>query len=171
MKLRSATPLDLQELTELCFRSKASWGYDEAFMLSCEDELSFKPQDLEGSLIALAVEEGKFLGVAQITGLLSFADGFKSNRDDHSGVKQIELIKLFIEPEAFHKGVGRALFRWVVSSSQLLNAEELFIVSDPFAHQFYEKMGAHHAGHILSETMAERWLPIFTYPLKKPLIK
>lgn len=161
MQLLSATLSDLQELSELCYRSKASWGYDEAFMLSCEQELSFQPQDLEQSLVSIAVDQGKFVGVAQIAAILPL--------NDQAPVRGIELLKLFIDPAMFQKGVGRALFQWAVSSSQLLNAESLFIIADPYASDFYEKMGANHVGHILSETMADRWLPFFMYPLKKPL--
>lgn len=161
MQLRSATLSDLKELSELCYRSKASWGYDEAFMLSCEQELSFQPQDLEQSLISIAIDQGKFVGVAQIAAILPL--------NDQAPVRGIELLKLFIDPAMFQKGVGRALFQWAVSSSQLLNAESLFIIADPYASDFYEKMGANHVGHILSETMADRWLPFFKYPLKKPL--
>lgn len=163
MQLRSVTLSDLQELSELCYRSKASWGYDEAFMLSCEQELSFQPQDLEQSLVSIAVDQGKFVGVAQIAAILPL--------NDQTPVRGIELLKLFVDPAMFQKGVGRALFQWAVSSSQLLNAESLFIIADPYASDFYEKMGAIHVGHILSETMADRWLPFFMYPLKKPLLK
>jgi N-acetylglutamate synthase-like GNAT family acetyltransferase len=163
MQLRSATLSDLQELSKLCYRSKASWGYDDAFMLSCEEELTFQPQDLEQSLISIAIDQGKFVGVAEIAAILPV--------NEHSPDTGIELLKLFIDPAMFHKGVGRVLFQWAVSSSQLLKADSLFIIADPYARDFYEKMGANHAGHILSETMADRWLPFFMYPLKKPLLK
>lgn len=159
MELRLATSSDLKELSELCFRSKASWGYDEAFMASCLDELTFKEEDLKEGLVAVAIENNQFLGVAHIVEIGTSGAALS--------LKQFELVKLFIDPSAFKMGAGRALFKWAVSSAQLLNASDLFIISDPYARPFYEKMGAFHTGHILSETMANRWLPFFIYPLKK----
>ncbi len=163
MDLRLATSTDLKELSGLCYRSKASWGYDEMFMASCLDELTFKEDDLSQGLIAVAIENGQLLGVAHLVEIETPCGG--------ALLKQVELVKLFIEPSAFKMGVGEALFKWGVSSAQLLNASDLFIISDPFARKFYEKMGAFHAGHIQSETMAGRWLPFFMYPLKKTFLK
>ena len=39
LTLRTPRPDEAAILTELSLRSKAVWGYDEAFMLSCRNEL------------------------------------------------------------------------------------------------------------------------------------
>ena len=52
--IRSASVDELPGLSDLCFRSKAVWGYDEKFMEACRRELSFDPQDLEQTHVAVA---------------------------------------------------------------------------------------------------------------------
>jgi len=43
---------ELPGLSDLCFRSKAVWGYDKEFMEACRGELSF---DLRDRAISFAV--------------------------------------------------------------------------------------------------------------------
>jgi hypothetical protein len=42
VEIRKARPDEAGELTELALRSKAHWGYDEAFMASCREELTVR---------------------------------------------------------------------------------------------------------------------------------
>ena len=81
---------ELHGLSDLCFRSKAVWGYDAEFMQACRGELSFRQQDLEQTHVAVAEENGRILGVVQI----------KISADE------AELLKLFIEPEVLQRGIG-----------------------------------------------------------------
>jgi hypothetical protein len=62
------TPMvdELISLSDLCFRSKAVWGYDKEFMEACRGELSFTPRDLQLTLVAVAEHDGKPIGVAQV---------------------------------------------------------------------------------------------------------
>jgi hypothetical protein len=46
LTIRAPTIDELPSLSDLCFRSKAVWGYDEEFMEACRGELSFEPRDL-----------------------------------------------------------------------------------------------------------------------------
>jgi hypothetical protein len=58
--IRPARPAEAAELTALARRSKASWGYSEQFMRSCEVELSYD---------ALQIERGDFLfAIAEAAG-------------------------------------------------------------------------------------------------------
>ena len=41
LTIRAPTIDELPDLSDLCFRSKAVWGYDEEFMEACRGELSF----------------------------------------------------------------------------------------------------------------------------------
>ena len=45
LHLRPARPDEADLLTELCLRSKAVWGYDDAFMRACRAELTLSPAD------------------------------------------------------------------------------------------------------------------------------
>ena len=52
LTIRPPTVDELSGLSDLCFRSKAVWGYDEEFMEACRGELSFEPRDLALTPIA-----------------------------------------------------------------------------------------------------------------------
>src|SRR6476660_3606242 len=82
LTIRAPTIDELSDLSDLCFRSKAVWGYDEEFMDACRGELSFEPRDLELTPIAVAEHDGKPIGVAQVKVV-----------DDEA-----DLLKLFVEP-------------------------------------------------------------------------
>src|SRR3954465_9135779 len=84
LKIRPPTIDELSALSDLCFRSKAVWGYDEEFMNACRGELSFSPRDLEVAPLAVAEHDGKPIGVAQVKVVADEAD----------------LLKLFVEPTA-----------------------------------------------------------------------
>ena len=58
LKIRPPRIDELTGLSDLCFRSKAVWGYDENFMEACRGELSFEPRDLELTPIAVAELNG-----------------------------------------------------------------------------------------------------------------
>ena len=91
LTIRAPTFDELPVLSDLCFRSKAVWGYDQKFMEACRGELSFEPRDLELTPIAVAELDGKQIGVAQIR----VVDG------------EADLLKLFVEPKAFAAGPVR----------------------------------------------------------------
>jgi hypothetical protein len=58
LTIRASTIDELSNLSDLCFRSKAVWGYDEEFMDAFRGELSFEPRDLELTP-AVAEHDGK----------------------------------------------------------------------------------------------------------------
>lgn len=137
---------ELPGLSDLCLRSKAVWGYDEEFMNACRKELSLTPHELETTHVAVAEQDGRILGVAQIKVCAGDA----------------ELLKLFVEPEALRKGTGRALFGWAANISRRMGARRLIIEADPGAVPFYRKMGARDAGKARSSSIPGRLLPRLT---------
>src|SRR5689334_12101546 len=94
--IRAPTIEELAGLSELCLRSKAVRGYDEAFLEACRRELSFDEQDLQLTSIAVAAHGAKLVGVVQV----------KVTGD------QADLLKLFVEPSVLGCGVGGALLAW-----------------------------------------------------------
>ena len=96
MELLIRAPLveELPDLSELCMRSKAAWGYDAAFMEACRAELSLQTCDLKASRIAVAVRGSRLVGVAQV----------------RTTGKDADLVKLFVEPSDMQSGIGKALF-------------------------------------------------------------
>jgi GNAT superfamily N-acetyltransferase len=143
LTIRSPTIDELSGLSDLCFRSKAIWGYDEEFIEACRSELSFEPRDLDLTPIAVAEHDGKPIGVAQ----LRVVDG------------EADLLKLFVEPSALRTGTGKALLAWATDVAKKLGATRLTIEADPDAAPFYRKMGAYDVGQAPSGSIPGRMLP------------
>jgi GNAT superfamily N-acetyltransferase len=141
--IRAPVAEELPDLTELCMRSKAVWGYDADFMAACRKELTFDPGDLSSSRIAVAEQGYNIVGVAQIK---------MAGRD-------ADLQKLFVEPAALRGGVGRVLFDWAVDAAREMGASRMTIEADPDAAPFYRRLGAHDIGLAPSGSIAGRMLP------------
>ncbi|MEQ1867789.1 MAG: GNAT family N-acetyltransferase [Alphaproteobacteria bacterium] len=147
--LRSACEADLAALSDLCFRSKAVWGYDAAFMEACRAELTLAPRDLLESNVQVVESGGRIVGVVQVA-----VTGRESS-----------LEKLFVAPEALRAGAGRKLFAWAVETARKRGARSLAIESDPGAADFYRRMGARDAGLAPSGSIPGRWLPLLKLDL------
>jgi GNAT superfamily N-acetyltransferase len=141
--LRYPEPCERVALTDLCFRSKAVWGYDDRFMEACRSELTFTPADMLSSCIQVAVVDGRLIGVVEVT----------------TAGKVADLAKLFVEPTDLRTGAGRQLFEWAKAAAQANGATTLFIDADPHAANFYRKMGAVDDGIAPSTTIPGRSLP------------
>lgn len=141
--LRPARPDEAEPLTELCLRSKAVWGYDEAFMHACRAELTLSAADFAGSSLQVAVEDGIVTGVVQV-----MVDG-----------ENADLAKLFVAPMAMRTGVGRKLFDWAVNTARERGARWLWVEADPDAAEFYRCMGAVDVGTAPSGSIPGRFLP------------
>lgn len=143
LTIRPARIDELAGLSDLCFRPKAVWGYDEAFMEACRGELSFETRDLEATRIAVAEHNGKTMGVAQL-------------RVSHD---EAHLLKLFVEPNALRSGTGQALLAWAIDGARQVGAKRLTIEADPDAAPFYRRMGAYDIGLAPSGSVPGRLLP------------
>jgi len=143
IQLRDACKSELPSLSELCLRSKAVWGYDDAFMTACRAELTLHPEELRSTSLQLAVRDSTVVGLTQVKVTDTDAD----------------LLKLFVEPALLRSGVGRLLFEWATARARGLGAVRLMIEADPGAVPFYERMGARHAGFAPSQSILGRMLP------------
>ena len=151
IQLRDARRDELPALSELCLRSKAVWGYDDAFMIACRIELTLRPDELQSTHIRVAERDSTVVGLAQVKVTGTDAD----------------LLKLFVEPAQLGSGVGRLLFEWATAKARGLGAVRMIIEADPDAAAFYEHMGARHAGFAPSQSIAGRMLPRMQMKLEK----
>jgi GNAT superfamily N-acetyltransferase len=126
MRLRTARPDEADALSALIMRSKAYWGYDDAFLDSCRDELRLRPDDVEPRRTTVAEQDGNLLGVSTLEG------------ESPDGVLGL----LFVAPEAIRGGVGRALYQHVLDEAERLGFTRVTIESDHNAVGFYLAMGA-----------------------------
>ena len=147
--LRAAQPEEAGCLTELCLRSKAHWGYDEAFMAACRAELTVTPNAAAAPLLRVATVDGGLAAVAEL------------GRED--GVWFLD--KLFVDPRFMGLGLGRQLLNWATKTAAAHGASSLEIAADPDAVPFYEHHGARRIGEEPSGSVPGRMLPLLELTL------
>ena len=144
--VRLAQGGEAEILTALCVRSKAHWGYDDAFMRSSQASLTVGDADIAAGRVLVAERDRLVFGVARVE-----PDG--------------ELGLLFVDPLALNRGIGRALFDAAAALARRLGARRMVIVADPNAAPFYERMGARFVSHAPSDAIPGRTLPLYEYDL------
>lgn len=148
--IRDAAVADAGPLSELARRSKAHWGYDDAFMAACADELTVTPTTVAEHTLRVFDAEGVLQGfyALAITGT----------------VASVELF--FVDPPAMARGIGAALWRDLVAHAAP-KAKRLRIEADPDAEGFYLRMGAVRTGTCASVSIPDRRLPLLHYDLTR----
>jgi GNAT superfamily N-acetyltransferase len=136
--IRPARVDECDALTELALRSKAHWGYDDAFMAACRDELTMQPSSIPR--IDVAEDDG-----GRVVGMVRLEPGV--------------LEDLFVDPDAIGTGVGRLLIEHVCARARAEGMTELSIDADPNAEPFYVAMGAVRVGESPSQSIPGRMLP------------
>ena len=144
--VRTARADEAQALTALCVRSKAHWGYDDAFMRLSQASLTVSDADIASGRVLVAERQGLVFGVARVE-----PDG--------------ELGLMFVDPRTMGRGVGRALFDAAVVLARRLGAQRMAILADPNAAPFYERMGARFVSQAPSDAIPGRTLPLYEYDL------
>ena len=150
IRLRAPRQDELAMLGELCLRSKAVWGYDEAFMAACRAELTLHPHELQSTHLQAAECGTSIAGLVQVKAADTDA----------------ELQKLFVEPALLRSGIGRLLFAWATAAARHSGAVRMIIEADPGAIPFYEHMGARRAGFVPSQSIPGRMLPLMHMDLE-----
>lgn len=92
MDVRPARRSEAGELTELALASKAHWGYDEAFLAACRDELTLHPADIDRRRTTVAEQDGRVLGFTTLEG----------------APPEGALGMMFVAPDALGRGIGRS---------------------------------------------------------------
>ena len=112
-------------------------------MAACRAELTLHPDELQTTSLQVAERDAAVVGLAQVK--VTGADA--------------DLSKLFVEPAVMGAGIGRLLFEWAAAKAGDLGATRMIIEADPGAAPFYQRMGAHHAGFVASQSIPGRMLP------------
>ena len=150
MRLRPARQSEAHALSELCFRSKAHWGYDAAFMEQSRKALTISRSKIGDNPVGVAVDGGdRPLGVYALDVVESIVD----------------LDLLFVDPAAIGTGVGRKLFEDAVNEARMLGGREMTVLADPHAAGFYEAMGCRFERLMPSDAVPGRQLPFYRLAL------
>lgn len=154
--IRTALPTEAEALSNLALRSKAFWGYSDAFMDACRSELTYSADQIASDthVVGVAEVDGLVVGFYVLTTLSADA---------------VELDALFVEPDAIGNGHGRALMDHAARVAAQNGATSLTIQSDPNAADFYRACGGVCVGERRSASISGRTLPLFRIDLSQRL--
>ena len=149
--IRRALPEEARAITALTLRSKAHWGYDDAFMAIAEADLAFRAENfLPEFHVYILEQDGRPLGFC---GLIPRDAG------------EIELHDLFVDPPFIGKGCGKLLWDHAICVARNLGFSRMTLTADPHAVPFYERQGAVHIGTKPSTIDSARLLPVMQFLL------
>ena len=148
--VRHARAGEAKDLTALCLRSKAHWGYDAEFMRLCVPSLTVSEQSIaEGRVLVATDGSGRTVGTVSV------------GRDGDDA----ELALMFVDPAAMGGGTGRLLFEAAVALARKLGYRRMTILADVNAAPFYERMGTRYLRNEPSDAIPGRVLPFYEYDL------
>ena len=153
-RIRLARVEEAPALSQLCARSKAAWGYDEAFMALARVVLEVRPEQIAaGDVWVATAADGSVAGIVAL--------GPSEEPDT------LDLDKLFVEPQRIRTGVGRLLLARAMIEAGRRGARRLTILSDPNAADFYQRHGALRIGEAPSDAIPGRLVPLFEMKLDR----
>lgn len=138
-----ARPDEAAALTELAMRSKASWGYSDAFMAACRAELTFTPEKMAAWTVWVAELDGRIAGMVALR-----MDGADAELED-----------FFVEPDLQGQGIGTALMKVFTDAARARGARTAGLDADPNAEAIYQRLGFVTVGRSPSGSIPGRFLP------------
>lgn len=149
VRIRRAREAEAELLTDLALRSKAVWGYSEAFLERCRPVLSVDAEYLRAHPVFVAEMEGELAGFASL----------RERGPD------VELDLLFVEPRLLRRGIGQALLEHALRAAAASGYARMVVESDPYAEAFYLRSGGRRIGAVASTVEEGRELPLLAYEL------
>jgi len=159
LQIRPARPDEAALLTRLAMSSKAHWGYDEAFLQACREELTVGREDIERHTVA--VLEDRSVGVVRGFYMLRSGDRAEGRGPPRRGILEF----LYVDPTTIGAGHGRRLWLDMVVSARQQGYKQILIHSDPHAEGFYRALGAERVGDVASGSIEGRLLPLMNFDI------
>jgi GNAT superfamily N-acetyltransferase len=124
--VRPAHVSEREALEALQWRASLKNAGDRDALLTHQDAIQLPRQQIEDDRVFVAEVAGSVKGFAAML-----------PRDDGD----VELDALFVEPEAWGQGIGRALVEYCVQRASTTDACSLRVVGNPHAEGFYDVCG------------------------------
>lgn len=159
--IRAASQEEADALSRIALAAKRSWNYPEAYLEIWKDELTITANYIRQNIVFVAEYKERPVAFYSIVTV-----------PEDTSINGIEVEKgfwldhLFVDPLWQHKGIGTALLKHALAYCRENWMEELKAFSDPFAAQFYEKMGARLLRHAPS-TIEGRTLPVYCFSIEE----
>lgn len=176
--LRRARASDAAALSALALISKAHWGYDEAFMQACHDELTYTAAIFTSSNREFWLVEDALLNQCDeanqpqciVCGFIALrcdgdsSEGVRFEGETAEGKssegKTAEIEALFIHPNHMRTGLATSLLDKAFESAQKRDVQVLMVQSDPHAEPFYQSRGFETISRVPSGSIKGRTLPL-----------
>lgn len=149
--ISKAEPTDHIELSQLCKKSKAYWGYSDEQLKSWDEDLTISEKYIYENQVY------KFIDNNTIIGLYTF---YLENETT------IRLDHLFVHPNYIGKGIGVKLMNHLIESCKSIHKLKIIVDADPNASAFYSKLGFITIGQ-KPTSIKNRFLPIMELQLQK----
>ncbi|MDF2633728.1 MAG: GCN5-related N-acetyltransferase [Pelosinus sp.] len=137
LSVREASPSEGKILTDISFASKQYWNYPNEYFEIWKDELTISPAYIKNNVVYVAEVKGFVIGYISLVEL---------NNDISAGNIIISngfcLEHIFILPEYIGKGIGSRLIASLKEKCREMYIDKIYILSDPNAKGFYDKIGA-----------------------------
>lgn len=149
MIIKRAHKNDSPKISEVCFLSKAYWGYSKEQMERWRDDLTIDPGYIQKNEVFVLVNEDEIIG-------------FYSYFEDKN--KSVMLDNVFLLPAFIGKGLGRFLMDDFILRVKNEGYLSIILHADPHATNFYSKYGFNIIGK--KQTSIEgRYMPIMELSL------
>ena len=145
-EIRPGTRGDAVILSDIAGAAKDHWGYPQSWLKMWQKELTVTPQYIAQHPVYVAIYDGSIAGFVALT----------------VGGREAEIDHLWVLPEYMGKGIGRHLLQRALRHCASVGVEQLRVVSDPNAKEFYLRLGAVYRGQVDS-TPAPRTLPVLYF--------
>jgi len=148
-----------QELTDISFGAKRYWDYPSHFYEIWKDELTITKNYITSNEVYIHKDVHRITGYYS---LVILAEPLKI-----AGVKLtagLWLDHMFVTPSLIGQGIGRKLFNHCIKTNSAKKHDLLHILADPYALEFYQKMGCRKISEFPS-TIAGRTTPYLHYSL------
>lgn len=141
--IRRAHPAESELLSQLALRSKAHWPYPKEYLNNCVTALKIDPDYVQQWPVF--VEELNEV----IVGFFALKEVNGEKRLDH----------LWIEPTFIREGLGTRLFSRAIQEAQNIGWTSFRLAADPYALEFYRKVGCIQIGNVQSRIKPDLVLP------------
>ena len=149
-RVRLATHIEIEALSDLVVRSKFHWGYSETYRSTLAKILAVSSERVAAGECWLAeTHAGKLAAVCQF----------------NSEANPPHLDLLFVAPEYIRQGAGSLLFETLITYANGLGIKCFDLDADPNAAAFYLSKGGRITGERESRVVRGQFLPVIEMKL------
>ncbi|MEN8188408.1 MAG: GNAT family N-acetyltransferase [Thermodesulfobacteriota bacterium] len=158
--IRAAIKGEATILTRISFESKGHWNYPKKYFDIWESELTIRPDDIVENHVYVVENNGDIVGYYSVTELRQDRQLFEMKLE-----KGFWLEHMFVLSSNIGQGFGTEMFEHLREWCKSHRVNRLFILADPNAKGFYEKMECEYQEDFPS-TVANRTTPLFTLDIE-----